>query len=450
MSALIWVAIVAVWGFVLIPMWLRRHDTLSEQRSTERFTVAMRVLSRRPPVDDEAMADMDPGGVGGTGMSHGQPSQGESERAGGAPAGPASAGSAPGAPIASTGPRTPRPLGARPAPDFRHDLRPESRAESRSKSRAEPRAESRPEPRRTAAAASGANRRVSAERAALMRVRRQRLTIMVVLFPLTVLLAAVFGGLWIAVQVLADLGVAAYLVHLRRAAQVERRLEVTRAAIERRIEAERVARGRRRPVGSAFAYHERDAAGLSDTQEGLTPEELAHAQAETIDLGALMAGHGNVPAGHGYPAAHDSGAGGGAGGSHALVVPAHGALGSDHVIEADQAAGAGYVAAAGHPAGAGYATEAGHPADGDYVIEGDYAAEAGAAEAASPRTSSRPVARPPARPTTSRPGRVQINPPGTHGGLTAPPQAEPAPTTPDHGDTSGELDDPLLRRAVGS
>jgi hypothetical protein len=43
---------------------------------------------------------------------------------------------------------------------------------------------------------------------------------------------------------------------------------------------------------------------------------------------------------------------------------------------------------------------------------------------------ARPVARPATRPPSSRPGRVQVNPPGTHGGLTAPPSptagAEPA------------------------
>jgi hypothetical protein len=40
-----------MWGAVLIPMWLRRHDVASENRSAERFGQAMRVLSRREGSD---------------------------------------------------------------------------------------------------------------------------------------------------------------------------------------------------------------------------------------------------------------------------------------------------------------------------------------------------------------------------------------------------------------
>src|SRR5512135_244894 len=46
MSAVIWLGIVAVWGFVLIPRWLRHHDGVAEQRSVDRFHTAMRVLAR--------------------------------------------------------------------------------------------------------------------------------------------------------------------------------------------------------------------------------------------------------------------------------------------------------------------------------------------------------------------------------------------------------------------
>lgn len=51
MGAVIWVVIVLVWGCVLIPMWLRRHDHTSGARSTssEKLSSAMRVLSRREP-----------------------------------------------------------------------------------------------------------------------------------------------------------------------------------------------------------------------------------------------------------------------------------------------------------------------------------------------------------------------------------------------------------------
>lgn len=48
MSAVIMLAIVGMWGAVLGPMWLRRHDAMLETRSVDRFSTAMRVLSRRP------------------------------------------------------------------------------------------------------------------------------------------------------------------------------------------------------------------------------------------------------------------------------------------------------------------------------------------------------------------------------------------------------------------
>ena len=48
MSGLLYAAIVAVWLAVLIPMWLRRHDDAAQSRSADRYTRAMRTLSRRP------------------------------------------------------------------------------------------------------------------------------------------------------------------------------------------------------------------------------------------------------------------------------------------------------------------------------------------------------------------------------------------------------------------
>ena len=47
MSAVIYAAIVVMWAVVLVPMWLRRHDAATESRSVERFSTAMRTLSRR-------------------------------------------------------------------------------------------------------------------------------------------------------------------------------------------------------------------------------------------------------------------------------------------------------------------------------------------------------------------------------------------------------------------
>ena len=47
MSAVIYAAIVVMWAVVLVPMWLRRHDAATESRSVEKFSTAMRTLSRR-------------------------------------------------------------------------------------------------------------------------------------------------------------------------------------------------------------------------------------------------------------------------------------------------------------------------------------------------------------------------------------------------------------------
>ena len=47
MSAVILAVIVIMWAVVLVPMWLRRHDAATESRSVDRFSAAMRVLSRR-------------------------------------------------------------------------------------------------------------------------------------------------------------------------------------------------------------------------------------------------------------------------------------------------------------------------------------------------------------------------------------------------------------------
>lgn len=43
-TGLIYVAIIALWAAVLIPIWLRRHDQISEVRSTARFSSAMKSL----------------------------------------------------------------------------------------------------------------------------------------------------------------------------------------------------------------------------------------------------------------------------------------------------------------------------------------------------------------------------------------------------------------------
>ncbi|WP_396230108.1 hypothetical protein [Frankia sp. CpI1-P] len=319
------------------------------------------------------------------------------------------------------------------------------------------------------------------------------MTLLAMVFPVTVVLAALFGGMWIAVQLLTDLGLAGYLVHLRRAAQVERRLAITKVSIERRIEAERVAR-RRRPVGSSFAYHERNPGAQHERNPGaqhernpgaqherprqgeeLTPEELAHARAETIDLGSLMAAQHAYrdDAGQDEQPAPTRWTGGGAHPEDPAAADEQDPGGYAPAAEWD-AAGPGRPAIGGHakvlhgyappagpdvPAGyevAGYDEVAGYEVAGYDEVEVDVEVEMEAGEVASAsaaRMTARPAVRPPNRPTTSRPGRVQINPPGTHGGLIASPEAasaggamagDPA------GENTGEIDPLLRRHAVGS
>jgi uncharacterized membrane protein len=51
-GGLIYAVIVALWAVVLVPVWLRRHDEVSETRSVDRFQGAMRTLSRRDAAGD--------------------------------------------------------------------------------------------------------------------------------------------------------------------------------------------------------------------------------------------------------------------------------------------------------------------------------------------------------------------------------------------------------------
>ncbi|MDI1289128.1 MAG: hypothetical protein PSX37_04140 [bacterium] len=61
MTGLIYVVIIALWAAVLIPMWLRRHDQISEVRSTARFSSAMKSLGGQgqPQFATESGYDMD-------------------------------------------------------------------------------------------------------------------------------------------------------------------------------------------------------------------------------------------------------------------------------------------------------------------------------------------------------------------------------------------------------
>lgn len=72
-SGLIYGAIVVVWAAVLVPMWLRRHDEIHELRSVDRFSRAMRILSRREPAGDQRYVVMPrrPAGASGVVRSDG-------------------------------------------------------------------------------------------------------------------------------------------------------------------------------------------------------------------------------------------------------------------------------------------------------------------------------------------------------------------------------------------
>jgi hypothetical protein len=53
MSPVIILGLVLMWACVLVPMWLRRHDEVEENRSVDRFSTAMHTLSRRESRIDE-------------------------------------------------------------------------------------------------------------------------------------------------------------------------------------------------------------------------------------------------------------------------------------------------------------------------------------------------------------------------------------------------------------
>lgn len=75
MTGLIYVAIIALWAAVLIPIWLKRHDQISEVRSTARFSSAMKSLGRN---ERTANHDSNPGE---SHMSYQHPSRGHRSHA---------------------------------------------------------------------------------------------------------------------------------------------------------------------------------------------------------------------------------------------------------------------------------------------------------------------------------------------------------------------------------
>ncbi|WP_131787833.1 hypothetical protein [Protofrankia symbiont of Coriaria ruscifolia] len=443
MSALIWLAIVAVWGFVLIPMWVRHHDSTLEQRSAERFTTAMRVLSRRGASRLDREFAMRP--VASSGPGEGEPIL----RTSGLTRPPTSAETVHGSGKTAT------------AGGGWHGV-PVARP---------------PVPTARPPAASGTN----ADRRALIRLRRRRLFVLLAAVPVTALLAGLLGGVWLLVQGLADASLVGYAVQLRRVAQADRRVRASRFALDRRIAAERAVRYGHRASGPGVgavggvagpwasgsepfrlsdpaAVHRGADAGRDDAAD-----DLAVANAQTVDLSQIAAAAATRAAA--------------AGGSPQGRVP-EGTVVDGVTADSpadDQATDdpARRRTATARSSTVGATSDSGYAHVGlddvefvaediveDFVADTDsdgFTDPGGADDERDPGQApgsaggSRPAARAGTRPNTSRPGRVQVNPPGTHGGLTA----GPAPVSGSQQPMSGsedpdEVDELLRRHAVGS
>ncbi|RZS87456.1 hypothetical protein EV189_2887 [Motilibacter rhizosphaerae] len=255
MTGLIFGTIIAAWAAVLVPMWLRRHDERNEARSAERFSTAMRVLSRRgsaarPPVPGRGRSVVMP----------------ERQRV---------------ADVHVTGPARPRrsvvPLravrsavvrpvqarvAARPAAAERPTARPAPArtAPARGAAAPAPRAAARPGPRsataRPASARPGAPRpsRPRPGRTSLVVRRRRTLLGLAALVALTGLLGLA-GVLPLWPAVLAVLLLAAYVVHLRAQARVTAQAARRRSATAQRTAARQVRLGTAERLRRAARRH---------------------------------------------------------------------------------------------------------------------------------------------------------------------------------------------------
>ncbi|MFR9725325.1 hypothetical protein ACL02R_18450 [Streptomyces sp. MS19] len=198
-SGLIFAVIVGAWAAYLVPMWLRRQDELNEARPTERFSTAIRLLTRgrRAPATGVDTAV-------GTGDD------------------------APGAPRDAAVPATDPSLPAIPSADLR--------------SFAEPVAEP-PEPTPAPGAVQA--------RATVLARRRRTTMVLFAAFTLGGIYALSGGGyLW--VPCIPAVLLAAYIVHVRR--QERRRYAV---AVDRRRAEEAARRLRQRTQASAQARPEK-------------------------------------------------------------------------------------------------------------------------------------------------------------------------------------------------
>ncbi len=174
-SGLIYAAIIAMWGAYFIPLWLRRHEERSESRSVERFSRAMRILSRRSSTPDQRYVVMPPRPAEKSRPEERQPAE---QRP------------------AEQRPAEQRPAEQRPAPGHRHQ-RPGARPG-----------------------------RPSAQAASLAVRRRRILAALVLATVLAAVLAPLTSVPWWAPAVLLA-GIVANLVHLRL--QTRSRLELSRS-----------------------------------------------------------------------------------------------------------------------------------------------------------------------------------------------------------------------------
>ncbi|WP_168220755.1 hypothetical protein [Streptomyces sp. RFCAC02] len=215
-SGLIFAVIVGAWAAYLVPMWLRRQDELNEARPTERFSTAIRLLTRRRAPATGATATAGTDDVPGDGPDTAVP-----------PAGPSA------------------------------DLR----------SFAEPVAEA-PEPAASAPAAA---------RATVLARRRRTTMVLFVAFTLGGIFALSTGGGHLWVPAVPAVLLAAYVVHVRRQERRRYAVAVDRRRAEeaaRRLRQRTQASAAARPEKPSKAVVEQmDHAEWVDQQRQTAPEQ---------------------------------------------------------------------------------------------------------------------------------------------------------------------------------
>ena len=222
MSSLIWLVIVTAWAVVLVPMLLSRHEAGNEVRSVDRFASAMRVLARRSAASSEGRYVV-------------MPPRPESS---------------PSVVVNGTTPFTSYVGAAAPPPRRVSAPVPERLIE---------RVTELPEAREE-------RKLHMVRRRVMMRRRRVMLSLVVVALAL-VGLAVLTSRLWWVAQVVADVALIAYVVHVRRetARMAARRARVAaraRRAAEERAAADAVALARARlPVPANAVIIERQEDG---------------------------------------------------------------------------------------------------------------------------------------------------------------------------------------------